>query len=477
MVKKILKIAGIAVASIVAIIVILSVVIMIVVDKKLVADQVKKALNRQVVIGDVSIGIFAIISGIHVKDVQISNFKTEQQLKALEGKPIAKGDLFVSVKDIALNFKFLPLLQKRFELKKFILHGPTINIVRSDKGTFNFDDLLQPKKLTPEEKAEEEKKKAEEAKEGKKPFTADDIPIAVTVGEAGIDGGTVTYTDQKFAQTFQVYNLTAKVHSIEIDPKELDKKNNVKIYINMGIKTVGAMKTGTVNAFDLGFKATGNAKPFDLKTKKIDPEVSIEVKLPYGNFNGLKLFEKLASLGKLTQLFGGLPFMKGNVQWKDSPAHVDAWYKAGLVKLSNGDLKNSDFTMNFSGEANTNVKTMNMKIDMVLSDKRSGAIKNGIKKNVEAGLRKLGAKKYVKADKAADNAVRPLLNKNGKVYFTISAVGPFSDPNVNIVQPQIASLDEIIKSVAGDVAKGAVMDAGGKLLKDAGKKIKIPKLF
>ncbi|HQL82766.1 MAG TPA: AsmA family protein, partial [Spirochaetota bacterium] len=165
MVKTILKILGGIVAFIFVLIIAASIAIMFIVNKGMIEEQMKKALNRHVQIEDISVGIFSIVSGIEVNKVTISNFKTENQLKALEGKPVPAGDVFVRMESLRLKLKFLPLLKKQFMLKELVLYAPTVNISRSKAGVFNFDDLTRPKKLTKEEQAEIEKEKAEEAKE------------------------------------------------------------------------------------------------------------------------------------------------------------------------------------------------------------------------------------------------------------------------------------------------------------------------
>ena len=119
-------------------------------------------------------------------------------------------------------------------------------------ASLTLTDLLRPKKLTKEEREELEKQKAEEAKTPQKPFTADDIPVAISIGEVGIKNGTVNYYDGRFDQRFQVYKLTALVSSIAIDPKELEKKDNAKVKVYMGVKTVGPdEERDRSNTFDI----------------------------------------------------------------------------------------------------------------------------------------------------------------------------------------------------------------------------------
>ena len=144
---KILKILGGIIGGIIVLLVIASVIIIMIVDKKMVEDQMKSALNRHVTIKNIDVGIFSILSGIEVEEVVISNFKSANQIKALEGKPVRVGDIFIGLKSFKFKVKFLPLLSNKFVLKELTLYEPKINIVKGVNGGYNFDDLTKAKKL------------------------------------------------------------------------------------------------------------------------------------------------------------------------------------------------------------------------------------------------------------------------------------------------------------------------------------------
>jgi hypothetical protein len=473
MVKKILKIVGGFFAVIILLVVIASVAIMFIVNKELVQSQMTKVLNRHVQIQDINVGIFSVISGIEVKKVTISNFKTEKQLEALKGKPVPAGDVFVSMEVLRLKLKFLPLLKKQFQLKEAVLYTPVINVARSKGGAFNFDDLTRPKKLTKEEQEELAKEKAEEAKNPKKPFTVDDIPVAINIGEVGVKNGTVNYYDGQLDQRFQVYKLTALVYNITIDPKDLAKKDNAKVTIFMGLRNVGPVKTGTVDSFDITFDIDGNVRPFDLKTRKVDPEVSLHAGSPEGVISGLQIFNAIAGNNILGKYLGdALGFLKGKQSWKGSKmAYVDVWYKAGQAKLSNGNLNLKECRLLFNGAFNTNSKALDVNLELALSKDRNNAVKVGIRRQIESGLKKLGAKKYVNPDKIAETALKPLLNKDGMIYLKFKVAGTTSKPSADLTFPKLGSLDDIIKQVAGDVLMEAGKEAGKKAIEDGGKQL------
>ena len=116
--KRLLKWIGLIVGVVLLLIIIASVVIMLIVDKEFIVTQMESALNRHVTIEDIDVGIFSVVSGIDVKDIKISNFKTERQLSALKGKPVKPRDIFVGLK--AFNFK-ISFLMFFFKLRYFFL--------------------------------------------------------------------------------------------------------------------------------------------------------------------------------------------------------------------------------------------------------------------------------------------------------------------------------------------------------------------
>ena len=80
MLKKILITIGSLITAIIILVIIAGIIIMIKVDKTFIASQISQVLHRQVYIEKIDVSIFSIVSGIEIKKVAISNFKTPQQL-------------------------------------------------------------------------------------------------------------------------------------------------------------------------------------------------------------------------------------------------------------------------------------------------------------------------------------------------------------------------------------------------------------
>lgn len=459
MLRKILITVGVLTGATAIFIIAAGIVMVMIVDKPFVESRISQALSRQITIEKIDVSIFSFLSGIEIKKIAISNFKTPEQLTALQGKPVKAGDVFAGMESLRFKVKILPLFRKQFDLKELVLYSPVINLARSKQGVLNCADLISAKKQqTPERKAKQIdlKKKQKEAAvefESAKPITADDIPMAVAVGEIGIKDGTVNYYDGEFDQKFQIYNLTTLAYDINIDSRDLANKDEIKIKIALGVKTVGPLKTGSVQSFDLTIDATGKVIPFDIKTRQLEPEIIIHAAFPDGQISGLQVFNAVAALPLLGDYLGEqISFLKGKLEWKKSEtSFIDLRYKAGRADISNGSLDLAQARFLFAGMINTDSKALDMNLDMVMKREINNSVKAALEKKIDAGIRSPEVKKYVPADKLAETALQPLLNKDGMIDLKFKAGGTTKKTDVKIVQPQLDAVDVLIKKAAGNV--------------------------
>jgi len=356
---------------------------------------------------------------------------------------------------LRFKIRFLPLLKRKFDLKELVLYSPIINLTRSKQGVLNCADLIKSKKQPDDE----------EIRQPLKPLTADDIPVAITVGEIGIKNGTINYYDGEYDQKFQVYKLTTLAYDINIDPKELEKKDEVKLKLALGLKTVGAMKTGSVQSFDITLDATGKVIPFDVKTRHLDPEVILHI--PDGEITGLQIFNSVAAIPLLGDYLGEyISFLKGKQQWKDSKeTGVDVRYKTDKAELSNGRLDLKEAKLLFDGAVNTDSKAIDMNLDMIMQKEINDAVKTALAKKIEEAIKSPEIKKYADSNKLAEAAMQPLLNKDGMIDLKLKVGGTTRKTNVQLVQPQLDSLSTVVQKAAGSVATQA-----GKQLLEGGQK-------
>ncbi|MBN2401283.1 MAG: AsmA family protein [Spirochaetes bacterium] len=463
MIKKILKWFGIVVGIIIVLIIVAGVVLMLIIDEKMIASQMENFLNRHVTIQRISIGVFAVASGIEVRDVRISNYKTKKELTLLKDKPVTEKDLFVGLKAFNFKIKIIKLFSGQVVLDELVLYEPVINVVKNKNGAYNFDDLIKPGA------AEKKEEKKETPKTGpSKPFTADDLPIEISVGKIGLEKGRMKYVDESLGQTFQVYNLTTLIHSIKIDPKDLMKKDSVGLAVEMGVKTIGELKTGSVKSFDIGFDIKGTAIPFDKKTRIANPEIDLKMGLPYGSLTGLQIFEKLKEVEQLAKYTGKLEFLKKEIKWKN--AYVNVWYKNNLVKLKEGKIPTDDYELTYAGQTNLSTKAVDMDMDMLLADKHEKPIRSGIEKNVKKAIPAKAAK-YVKSEKVTDIAMKSLMNKDGKIQLTFKVTGKLNDPKTKLVSPKLSSISDVIKDSSADI-KDAVKEQAKEKVKEEVKEAK-----
>ncbi len=464
--KGLFKWVGILLGVLVLLIIAASVVVMLVVNKDMIADQMESVLHRHVTINELNVGLFSVVSGVEVEGVKVSNYKDPAQLEALKGKPVADNDLFAGLKRLRLTLKFLPLLSGSVQVGEFVLYEPVVHIVKYRNGAFNFSDLLQP---GPGEKrtAEEEKK----AKKPSGPLSADALPVSLIVGKVGVEKGTVTYLDKRLGQTLQVYGLTLLVHSVDIDPAQLDKKDQVKIKFETGIKPEGRLKSGAVKFFDIGLAAKGSIKPFDVKTRLLEPEVALQVDSPHGMLSGVKILEAIQSVKAIEQYTGRLSFLRDEVTWKD--ADMDVWYKAGTAKISTGRITGEDYSLDFSGSTNIATKAIDLDLGVELGEAQSQALKASVAKRMQKEL-KGDVAKYVSPEQVADLVMKHLTNDKGNVYLKYKIKGTTTSPRPTLVEPTVPPLQALLKEMGAnvaDMAKKAAQKEAEKALDNAAKQL------
>lgn len=310
----------------------------------------------------------------------------------------------------------------------------------------NIDDLIKSRK--PQDKNDPQDK------EPVKPISADEIPVAIALGEIGIRNGTINYHDGEYDQKIQIYKLTTLAHDIIIDPKDLDKKNEVQLKVGMGIKTVGAMKTGSIEHFNVTIDATGKIIPFDLKTRLLEPEVRLHMSIPDGEITGLQIFKAIAAVPVLGDYLGGhISFLKDKQHWKGSNDNsLDLHYKAAQAQITNGRLDLADARLSFDGSMNIDTKAVDMNLGMVMKKEINESVKAALAKQIESTIKSPELKKYADSGKLAEIAMMPLLNKDGQIDLKARVGGTTKKPVVTLTKPELGSLGNIAQDNTGSLA-------------------------
>ncbi len=466
MLKKLLIAVGVIFAITAVVLIAAGVIIYLKVDKAFVSSQISKALNRQVSIEKIDISIFSVLSGIEMKNVVVSNFKTPPELTTLQGKPVAQGDVFAGMEAFRFKVKILPLLRQKIELKELVLYSPVINLSRNKQGVMNIDDLIKSKKP-----ADKETKDAPQ-KEPAGPISADDIPVAIAVGEIGMKNGTINYYDGEYDQKIQIYKLTVLAYDIAVDPKNLEKKDEMKVKLDMGVRTVGALKSGSVENFDVTLNAAGRVIPFDVKTRLLEPEAILHVAVPEGEITGLQLFQAVAAVPILGDYLGEhLQFLKGKQQWKGSSQNsLDLHYRQAMAQITKGRLNLKDADILFDGGMNIDTKAIDMNLELVLAKELNEAIRTTLSKKIESAVGGSDVKKYVDPARLAGIAMTPLLNRDGRIDLKAKVVGTTKKPDVKITQPPLGSLSSLVQDQTGSLAVEAGKSVARQLLKEEDQK-------
>ena len=453
--KKALWALGALIAIVIVLVVVAGVIVYMTVTKDFIASKMSAALNRHVTIESIDVSLFSVVSGIEVKNLAVSNFKTPEKLAALAGKPVPADDLFAGLGALRFKMKFLPLLQRQVELKELTLISPVVNLSKNRQGVLNIDDLITSKT---QPASEEKKEKAEPAK---KPLSVDDLPVAVSVGETGIKNATVNYHDGQYDQTFQIYNLIALLHDIAIEPKKLEKSNVVRLNIGMGVKTVGSLKTGSVQNFDVMLDATSRIIPFDTQTRLLNPEVVAQVSLPSGEITGLQIFNAIAQVPILGEYLGEyLAFLKGTQKWSGSKDNrLDLRYKDNQVDIKDGRLNLEQARIAFGGGMNLASKGVTMNLGLVMKKEINDRVLASLTKKIDAAIKSPDVKKYVNTSTLAQAAMKPLFNDDGFIELGATVTGTTQKPVVQLSRPRLDSIAVIIKAAAADVALDAAKDA------------------
>ncbi|HEX7534414.1 MAG TPA: hypothetical protein VF343_04080, partial [Syntrophales bacterium] len=270
-----------------------------------------------------------------------------------------------------------------------------------------------------------------------------------------------------------VYKLTAMAYDIKIDPHDLEKNDEIKLKISLGLKTVGPMKTGSVQDFNITFDAQGEIKPFDIRTRELDPEITLHAGSPDGQMTGLQIFNNIASIPILGDYLGEqISFLKGRQEWQGArQSYVDLHYKAHNVEVTHGQLDMKEAKLLFNGTVNTESKSLNMNLNVALKKEINNAVKAALAKKVESAIRNPEVKKYADPNKIAEVAMQPLLNNDGMIYMTFKVDGTTRKPDVKLMQPQLASLDTIITKAAGSILLETGKSASKALIGEGQKKL------
>jgi len=166
-------------------------------NKDFFVSQLEKSLGRKISVGEIKTG-FRDGLGIRLKNFSLSDDKTYSDTP------------FIRASDIQVNVEFIPLLSKKINISKLILHNPVIDIVKNKKGKYNFSTII----------SEDKSKTGKGKKTEEKP--------ALFASSILIKNGQINYEDLSSESAFQIQ----KIH---LNIKDLGYNNKVPIDIEAAI--------------------------------------------------------------------------------------------------------------------------------------------------------------------------------------------------------------------------------------------------
>jgi AsmA protein len=189
-------------------------------NKDYLLAKAQEALGRNVAIADIGVTLWGGIG------VQLKQF-------SLADDPAFSKEAFVRAEDLQINVQLLPLLRRELQVSKMTLHQPVINVIRDQKGQFNFSTIGGDKEKTGNEKDKKEKKE---------PGTARGAP-SLAVSLVNVDDGEIHYVDGEHGIDFRATRLDFKIKDINYErPVDVDleaavfgaAKQNLKVKARVG---------------------------------------------------------------------------------------------------------------------------------------------------------------------------------------------------------------------------------------------------
>lgn len=158
-------------------------------NKEYILSKAEQSIGRAVSVDEIGVTLRGGV-GIRLKNLKLAD------------DPAFSENSFIEAADLQVNAKLWPLLKKRFEVKRAVLHSPTIRIIRNEEGVFNFNSMnrsAQPGAPGSREKGDTVQ------------TTASPLVIALI----DLDDGTIEYEDRGARQSFSITRVDTRIENID----------------------------------------------------------------------------------------------------------------------------------------------------------------------------------------------------------------------------------------------------------------------
>ncbi|MDH3215909.1 MAG: AsmA family protein [Candidatus Krumholzibacteria bacterium] len=165
-------------------------------NKDFFVSRAQTALGREVTIDKIGVTLRGGI-GVRLENLVIAD------------DPAFSTNPLLEAKDLQVNARLLPLLRKKFEVKRLILHDPIIRIIRDENGNLNTSTIAG---LT------QKRAKGPTTTDGQADSGTSAIaksPLVVSL--INIDGGELLFTDKSQGLDLRLTEINSRVEELDFD--------------------------------------------------------------------------------------------------------------------------------------------------------------------------------------------------------------------------------------------------------------------
>ncbi len=280
--------------------------------------------------GDIDLSVFP-WAGLSLTDLKLDNPEGFQE------------KTFLTVKNVQVRVKVLPLLKKNIEIHRFIIDKPEILLSRDDGGTWNWQSSAAPGEQEPPAGRTETSPTDPATESAPRETSEKGLGIeSLLVGECALRNGSITIKDQASGTTrkFSDINLTLENVSLDkpiiitllarLDDKPVDLKGQVgpltskplaaEIPVDLKVdlfKTLSIRATGQVKdlASAPSYHVALEVTPFNLG------ELFSQLDLPFpltADEPSLQPFESIEARGNLSGTSSGFTLSQAEVAFDES---------------------------------------------------------------------------------------------------------------------------------------------------------------
>ncbi|MDQ6986638.1 MAG: AsmA family protein, partial [Mariprofundaceae bacterium] len=194
--------------------------------KSLIVDQAEKATGRQIEIGELKASLFPWV-GVRIDGVKIAN-----------PRGFAEGD-FLTVKSLDVQVALLPLLGGNYQIERFVLDTPKLQLQRAADGFSNWEDLLPSAStgvasapstsVSPRPSTGKATAPTPAAKDSKSIGGNGSILAALSAQSLRMSNGEVRYRDAQTGRDILLSKL-----NIEVDDVQMQRPIALRVSANLG---------------------------------------------------------------------------------------------------------------------------------------------------------------------------------------------------------------------------------------------------